>query len=110
VHGEKTVEKAVSNFYLTEEISSVYRGMMIALPPKKWRVFQTMSQQEFATTLCRWARRVDLGNYPKHPRGPKKPQPRRPNAQFQHVSTAKLLDQKRLATKRKQVTASRASP
>jgi hypothetical protein len=109
-HGERTVEQAVSNFYLTEEISSVYRGMMIALPPEQWLAFQTMRPLELATTLRRWARRVDLGNYPRHARGPKKPQPRRPSAKSQHVSTAKLLEQKRLVTKRNQLAATRAGP
>jgi IS4 transposase len=109
-HGERTVEQAVSNFYLTEEISSVYRGMMIALPPEQWLAFQTMRPLELATTLRRWARRVDLGNYPRHARGPKKPQPRRPSAKSQHVSTAKLLEQKRLVTKCNQLAATRAGP
>jgi hypothetical protein len=110
VHGEATVEKKLSNFYLTEEISSVYRGMMIALPPEKWAVFQTMSQAELANTLRRWAAGIDLGNYRKHPRGPKKPRPDRPSAKFHHVSTKKLLDENRLPQKRKQVVARNASP
>lgn len=110
VHGEARLDKELSNFYLTEEISSVYRGMMIALPPEKWAVFQTMSQAELAKTLRRWAACIDLGNYPKHARGPKKPRPDRPNAKFHHVSTKKLLDGKRLPKKRKQLVVSKASP
>jgi Transposase DDE domain len=110
VHGETTVEKKLSNFYLTEEISGVYRGMMIALPPEKWAVFQTMSQAELGKTLRRWAACIDLANYRKHPRGPKKPRPGRPNAKFQHVSTKKLLDGKRLPKKRKQPMASTTGP
>lgn len=110
VHGESTMDKKLSNFYLTEEISGVYRGMMIALPPKKWKVFQTISQADMAKTLRRWAQRIDLGNYRKHPRGPKKPRSTRPNAQFHHVSTGKLLEEKRLRRKRKQVRAEKAGP
>jgi hypothetical protein len=110
VHGEPTVENKLSNFYVTEEISGVYRGMMIALPPEKWELFQTMDQLELAKTLKRWARGIDLAHYPKHPRGPKKPRPKRPNAKFQHVSTKKLLDERRLPKKRKQLVASTAGP
>jgi len=84
--------------------------MMIALPPEKWVVFQSMSQGELSKTLRRWASCIDLGNYRKHPRGLKKPRPDRPNAQFHHVSTKKLLDVKRLPKKRKQLVASKASP
>lgn len=109
VHGEAAVEKKLSNFYLTEEISGVYRGMMIALPPTKWATFQTMPLAQLATTLRRWASRIDLGNYRKHPRGPKKPRPERPNAQFRHVSTKKLLDAQRLPKKRKKVTPSKTN-
>ena len=36
-------------------------------------------------------RTAHLASYPKHPRAPKKPKQKRPNAKFQHVSTAKLL-------------------
>lgn len=110
VHGEQTLKQQLSNFYLTEEISSVYRGMMIALPASQWEPFQTMSLAELARTLRRWARRVDLGNYHKHARGPKKPQPRRARAKSQHVSTARLLAEQRLARRRKPKTTVNASP
>jgi hypothetical protein len=110
VHGESTVEKKLSNFYVTEEISAVYRGMMIALPPENWTVFQTMSQAELSRWLRRWAGRLDLGNYQKHARGQKKPRPTRPNAKFHHVSTKRLLDEKRLKKKPKQRTVRKAGP
>jgi len=91
VHGEEKMEAEVSNYFLTDEISGVYKGMMIALPSEDWTVFQTMSAARLASYLRRWARTADLKNYPKHPRGPKKPKVRCPNAQFKHVATAELL-------------------
>jgi hypothetical protein len=109
VHGEETVETKVSNYFLTDEISGVYKGMMIALPPKKWKIFRTMRPARLAAHLRRWARTADLENYPKHPRGPKKPQPRRPNAQFRHVATAQLLEAAR-APRRKKPKPKSASP
>jgi hypothetical protein len=101
-YGEETTETKVSNFFLTDEITGTYRGMMIALPPKQWVVFQTMSKAKLAAQLSQWARGADLASYPKHPRAPKKPKQKRPNAQFQHVSTAKLLkeQQERKKTER----------
>jgi len=101
VHGEKTVETRVSNFFLTNEIQEMYGGMMVALPPEEWRCFQTMPVASLARHLRRWAKAADLTKYPKQPRGPKKPKPKRPNAQFQHVSTAKLLADKHQPPKRK---------
>jgi hypothetical protein len=101
VHGEETMETKISNYFLTDEISGVYKGMMIALPPQEWEVFQTMRPARLATYLRRWARTADIENYPKHPRGPKKAKPRRPNAQFKHVATAKLLEKARTLRQKK---------
>jgi Transposase DDE domain len=98
VHGEEVVKTEVSNYFLTDEINSNYSGMMIALPPKKWEVFQKLSTTAMAAQLTRWARSADLAKYPKHPRGPKKPKQKRPNAQFHHVSTWKLLEERRQQT------------
>jgi hypothetical protein len=101
VHGEEVMVKQVSNYFLTAEISTIYGGMMVALPPKKWEIFQTMPIVGLAKHLHRWARAADLGNYPKHPRAPKKLKAKRPNAQFKHVSTAKLLAENKAESKKK---------
>lgn len=93
IHGEETMETKVSNFFITDEINTNYGGMMVAFPPEEWTEFQALSPAKLARQLHRWAKTADLGNYPKHPRGPKKAKPKPPNAKFQHVSTAKLLAQ-----------------
>lgn len=102
VHGEAKMEKEISNFFLTNEVKSIYGGMMIALPPTRWKIFQRMTSADLAAQLCRWARTADLAKYPKQPHGPRKPKPKCPNAQFQHVSTAKLLAEQKLRKKREQ--------
>jgi Transposase DDE domain len=103
VHGEAKLEREVSNFYLTNEITTVYGGMMVALPPPAWKFFQNFRPAQLATQLLRWARGADLQRYPKSSRGPKKLQPKRRNAQFQHVATSKLLEQQRLRKKTKRI-------
>jgi hypothetical protein len=107
IHGEETMEKTLSIFYVTQEISSVYPGMMIALPPEKWVVFQTLSLKQLAETIRRWAGYIDMTKYQKSRRGPKKPAPSRPNAKFRHVSTKKLLDEAQLRLKPGKATASK---
>jgi hypothetical protein len=87
-YGEETTETKVSNYFLTDEIAGTYRGMMVALPPTEWRVFQSMSKTELAAQLCQWASVADVSNYPKHAWAPKKPKQPRPNAELQHVSIA----------------------
>jgi hypothetical protein len=100
VHGEETVDTRVSNFILTSEIQQTYDGMMVALPPGAWQCFQTMPAADLARHLRRWAEAADLTKYPKQTRGPKKPKPKPPNAQFQHVSTARLLAEAKQPAKR----------
>jgi hypothetical protein len=110
VHGEEKTESEVSNFFLTNKVKNVYAGMMIALPPKTWRIFQSMSPADLATRLLRWVQTADLEKYLKQRHGPKKPKRPYPNAQFHHVSTAKLLDEQRLRKKlerRQPITATR---
>jgi IS4 transposase len=104
VHGEAKLEREVSNFYLTNEISTVYGGMMVALPPAEWKFFQNLSPAQLAAHLLKWARGADLRRYPKSSRGPKKPKPKRRNAQFQHVATGKLLEKRRTRKKKKRST------
>lgn len=91
VHGTETIEAEVSTYYVAEEITGVYRGMMLFLPPPLWQRFQTMAVGALARWLQELARHVPLQRYRRHPRGPKKPKPvmRRKNAG--HVATSRLL-------------------
>lgn len=110
VHGEAVLAQELSHFALAEEVRGVYRGMMIAVPPAAWTVFQSLEVAELAATLLGWARRVNLAHYRTHKRGPKQPPPRRPNAQFHHVATAKLLAEKRHTVRRKPKKLAATSP
>jgi hypothetical protein len=96
VHGAQTIDHEVSGYYLANEIAETHRGMMIAIPEEYWQVFATMSAAVFAATLLQLAHKVRLRTFRKHPRGPKKPSPKRhSSAQQPHVSTARLLSQQR---------------
>jgi IS4 transposase len=95
-HGRKKVHDEVSGYYLALEIGRTYDGMMIAIPASHWTFFRDLSVAAFAETLCELASSVDLSRYRKHPRGPKKKPPERtPYEHGKHVSTAKLLAQRR---------------
>jgi IS4 transposase len=92
VHGVKVVTEEVSDYYLADEVAGTYRGMMIAIPEDEWAVFHDLSPEMLGRVLQELARQVRLSEYRKHPRGPKKPQPKRVIVgQQNHVSTAKLL-------------------
>lgn len=110
VQGAAAVDETLSNYYLTTEISSVYQGLLIAVPPAEWQVFQTLTAAELAAVLRQWAARVDLERYRKQRCGPKKPRPARPRAQFQHVATARLLPPKRPITRNRPPAAAGVGP
>ena len=92
VHGDETVQNKVSNYFVADEVSGTYRGMLIAVPADEWKPFQRLTASGLAKVLKQWARRMDLAKYPKTKRGPKKPPPRRRPAPRQHVATARLLE------------------
>lgn len=95
-YGQETVDEEISAYYLALEIEQAYDGMMVAIPAKHWRVFSTMSVEEFAAVLGDVAQHLDLSKYQKHRRGPKKKQPERTAYQNgSHVSTAKVLAQRK---------------
>jgi IS4 transposase len=96
VHGTGKIEAGLSDFYLVEEVQGTFRGMMIALPASGWQLFEQMSVEAFADTLKQWAALVNLRRFQSSPRGPKKPaQKDKFDSKHPHVSTARLLIQKK---------------
>ena len=95
VHGVDVIEKQVSGYYVADEISATYRGMMIAIDDVHWLIFQQMTPNKLSRILKELAANVKLSAFRKHPRGPKKPQPKRISSKnTPHVSTAKILAQR----------------
>lgn len=96
VHGVGKIEAGLSNYYLAEEISMTYRGMMIAIPPEHWCIFLQLSNQQFCRTLPELASFVKLSTFLSHPRGPKKKKKKpKYDPKHPHVSTARLLGMKK---------------
>ena len=100
VYGTEKIEQEVSSYYryLADEIRGIYRGMMIAIPPPEWQVFEQMrmSLMELTQVLQDLASRVNLTAFVRHPRAQKETRSRlkrhRP-AKRLHISTAKILSQ-----------------
>jgi hypothetical protein len=91
-HGAEAVEKKVSGYYISLEISRTTTGMMIAIPAQEWTVFHNLSCSQMAKLLKALAAKIELSKYQKHPRGPKKPKPKKTSgAKIKHVSTARVL-------------------
>jgi hypothetical protein len=92
VHGVDKIEASLSDHYLVNQIQSVYSGMMIAIAPEHWQLFQTLTLVEFALLLQRLAQKVQLSKLLKATRSPKKKQPARIKDQHPHRATARLLN------------------
>jgi IS4 transposase len=91
-HGAEKIEHEVSSYYLAQELAKVFTGMAIALPAEEWQTYAFMTPAELARQLRQWAQQAPLWRYQKHPRGPKKPRPkRRSRVTISHVATARLL-------------------
>ncbi len=60
VHGTGKIEAGISNYYLADEISGTYRGMMIAIPPIEWQIFHQMTIEQVCDTLKELAMKVRL--------------------------------------------------
>jgi IS4 transposase len=96
VHGATVIDTQLSGYYVTDEVSGTYRGMMIAIPPPEWQVFRHLTVAEVAAVLIDLAGKVCLAKFRKHPRGPKKPRPPRHfDPKHPHQATAKLLAARR---------------
>jgi hypothetical protein len=92
VHGPETVEKQVSWYYVCTHVAKVQEGMMLAVPARYWRIFRPMGDAEFVAVLRQLATNIDLAKYQKHPRGPKKPRPKKTSgAKIKHVATARII-------------------
>lgn len=98
VHRNEAKRETISGYYLAGELAAAYHGMMIAVPPAEWtRHFASLTPRELAAILKTLAAKVHPGRFRKNVRGPKKPPPKRSSAKHHpHVSTARLLAQRKL--------------
>ena len=94
--GIEKVQAEVSGFYIANEVRATAPGMAIAIDEAAWGTFQTIQPASLARRLLRWALLVQLPRFKRHPRGPKKPVPKRTRFPDKaHVSTARLLAESR---------------
>ena len=93
-HGVEKVEQEVSSYYLGAEIGATWRGMLAAIPDKAWqRRYGGLTPRQLAGRLTKLARDVQLRQFRKHTRGPKKPVHLPPlDKRHPHVATARLLE------------------
>lgn len=90
VHGPATADN-LSYAALADEIAGTQRGMMLALPPRRWRFVRDCGSQDIGQLLKQLAEQANLNRLRKTKRGPKKPR-RTPNCKnIRHLSTHRVL-------------------
>jgi Transposase DDE domain len=92
VHGVAVTDQ-VSDYHLALEVSSVSRGLAIAVSEETWSEIGSWSVERMSQWLMSLAKRTKLSRYPKSKRGPKKPKTRRTRfAEKKHIATSRLLN------------------
>ena len=90
-HDEEEVDE-ISHFHVSKNVSDKTEGMLIAITEDEWTELIPSTIKGLVSLLTKIARKIDLGDYRKSRRGPKKKKPYRSrNVRSRHVSTAKLL-------------------
>ena len=83
----------LSYYYLALEIAAARLAMEVLLDPAEWRRDAQMTLAEYVAFAAFVARDANLRKYRKHPRGPKRPPPRRQSGKgHAHVSAQRVLD------------------
>jgi hypothetical protein len=96
VHGFEVIEQKLSWHLLCSETTSVWRGMEIAIDEAAWSgCVDSLTDRQFALGLRKLCERVNLARYPKSRRGPKKKVVKIFHPNVNHVSTAKILEQRK---------------
>jgi IS4 transposase len=104
-HGTEKIRNELSAFYLGESVQRAEAALDVIATASDWMVrYAAMTPRQLANELLLLAARVDLRKLRKHPRGPKKPVPKRQISKNRpHVSTARVL----AASQKKKRTARR---
>ena len=97
VPGAKLIDRELSLYYVANDIAQTYHGMMIAIPEDEWRIFSRMRPAEMVATLRELAQKVCLqGLSQKSPGTKETPAETRGDCQASHVSTAKILRERKV--------------
>lgn len=84
--------KSLSQYLLSLDIARPMPGFLVAVPAPEWEKILPTEVSELAEFLLRVSRHLNLKQYRKSHRGPKKPAPKRQRHKGStHVATARLL-------------------
>jgi hypothetical protein len=95
VHGEEAVEN-MSWYYAYMETQAIYPGMAIALPFEFWsQRFDTMPDRTYCKYLKALSGKINVSRFTKSRRGQKKKVTKKRDPKVNHVSTFKVLQERK---------------
>jgi hypothetical protein len=95
VHGEEALEN-MSWYYAYTETQSVWSGMEIALPFEFWSSrIDRMSDRDLGGYLQSLSGKINMAKFTKSRRGPKKKVAKKYDPKVNHVSTFKVLNERK---------------
>ena len=63
IHGTKVIEEQLSGYYLADEISGAYRGMMIAIKAEEWEFFRELRHAELIQVLRKLGKKMKFSRH-----------------------------------------------
>lgn len=96
-HGKPEIAEELSTYYVALEISDAWLGFRIALTDDEFRRLEGhRTEAQLASRLRSLGRQVNLNQFLKSKRGPKKPPPKRKSGnRGNHVATSRMLAERR---------------
>jgi hypothetical protein len=86
----------LSYYYLALEIAEARLGMKITIDDTYWTQRAELPLSEYVSWIKSIVKRAKLQRYRKHPRGPKRPPPKRASGKGRaHVSTHRILENRK---------------
>jgi hypothetical protein len=90
-------KQEMSYYYLALEIAEARLGMEITIDDAYWKMCADLPLSEFLSWIKSIAKNANLRRYRKHPRGPKRPPPKRASGKRRaHVSTHRILENRKV--------------
>lgn len=87
-------EAEISPYYIATEIRETYAGMMIAVPERQWKRYESVTVKELTKILLGLAAQTNPMKLRSHPRKPKVPKKKgyvAKRAAQQHVATSRVI-------------------
>lgn len=90
----KKPERNLSMYAITNEISEIWHGMLLAVPSEVWQRYATLSSKQLAIRLKQIASHAEIEKLMTYKWTPKKKRPKKTGKRGDHVATQRIIQQR----------------